>query len=373
MANLFDYLNWRGDITFEQVPFGKIDALLLAQISYCLIDGLISVDFNEKISLKTLSERMKNVPDSEDRKKIGYLINKNTTDLLFCAGDSKRFEDVKICGYKEVFDEEKTEQFVGILFFADNKAIISFRGTDDSFVGWKEDFNISWQDEIPALTDAKKYLKEAAGQVKNKLIIIGHSKGGHLAFASAVEAEKSVKKRIEAVYNFDGPGFPKKYYEKPEYLEIKDKIISVYPELSIVGMIFYHPDDFEIVKSDGVAVMEHDALTWQILGNNFVTVDKFNSTSDFFYKAFNEWAGNLEKNQTKQFVQALFDVIEASGAKSNYEFIENSLVSNARMVAKYASFDKETKKEVKTVLGILGKSIHNNSPYARILRGVGTE
>lgn len=373
MANLFDYLKWRGDITFEQVPFGKIDALLLAQISYCLIDGLAPSGFDEKIALKTLSERMKNVPNLEDRKKIGYLINKDTTELLFVAGDSERFKNVEICGYREILDEEKTEQFAAILFFADGKAVVSFRGTDDSIVGWNEDFNIYWQDEIPSLTDAKKYLKEVAASVKNKLIIAGHSKGGHLAFASATESGKTIQKRIEKVYNFDGPGFPKEYYARPEYLAIKDKIVSIYPELSIVGMIFYHPEKFEIVKSDGVAVMEHDALTWQICGGAFDSVDDFNSKSDFFYRAFNEWAENLDKNQIKRFVQALFAVIEASGAKTNFEFVENSLISNARMVAKYASFDRDTKKEVKTILGILGKAIHNNSPFARILRGVEAE
>lgn len=370
MANLFDYLKWRGDLTFNQVPFGKIDALLLSQISYCLISNLVSENLSESITLKTLCERMKKTPDFENRKKIGYLINKNTTDLLLNAGNSRRFENVGVCGLKEVFDEEKTEQFMGITFFADGKAIVSYRGTDDSFVGWKEDFNISWADEIPAQTDAKKYIKEVCAKVRNKIIVIGHSKGGHLAIAAAVETGKNIQKRIEKVYNFDGPGFEKEYYLSEDYLAVKDRIVSVYPELSIVGMIFYHPDKFDIVKSDGVAVMEHDALTWQICGNDFIFADDFDSKSKFFYKAFNEWTENLNQKQIKNFVLALFSVIEASEAKTNSELVENSLLTNARMVAKYASFDKETKREVRKVLGILREAIHNNSPFARILRGV---
>lgn len=371
MANLFDYVVWRGDLDFDKVPFGKIDALLLAQISYCLVDGFVSESFDEKITLKELANRMKNTDDLERRKKIGYLINKGTTDLLFKAGDSVRFGSVQVCGYKNVFNEEISEQFAAFTFIADKKCVVSFRGTDDSIVGWKEDFNIAWQEKIPSVTEAENYLCKVAKECKNKIVVIGHSKGGHLAVAASSSAEKNVQKRIEIVYNFDGPGFEKQFYESTEFNNIKEKLVSVYPELSIVGMIFYHPSDFEIVKSDGVAVMEHDALTWQVCANGFDLAEDFNSKSKFFYKAFNEWAESLSKSQIEQFVKAIFSVIEASEAKSNSELMENSIVANAKMIAKYASFEKETKKEVRKVLGMLADAIHNNSPFVKLLRSFG--
>ena len=121
MGNLFDYITWRGDLDFEKVPFGKIDALLFAQISYCLVDGFVPESFDEKITLKELANRMKNTDDLERRKKIGYLINKGTTDLLFKAGDSVRFGSVQVCGYKNVFNEEISEQFAAFTFIADKK------------------------------------------------------------------------------------------------------------------------------------------------------------------------------------------------------------------------------------------------------------
>lgn len=371
MGNLFDYVEWRGDLDFDKVPFGKIDALLLAQISYCLIDGFVSENFDEKITLKELCQRMKKANDLEERKKIGYLINKNTTDLLFKAGDSERFGSVQICGYKNVFNEDIAEQFAAFTFIADKKVIVSYRGTDDSVVGWKEDFNIAWQEKIPSEVEAEKYLCEVSKKFKNKIIVVGHSKGGHLAVSASSFAEKDIQKRIESVYNFDGPGFEKQFYESAGFYGIKEKLVSVYPELSIVGMIFYHPSDYEIVKSDGVAVMEHDALTWQVCGNGFVLAEEFDSKSQFFDKAFNEWTESLSKSQIEHFVNAVFSVIEASEAKTNYELLENSIVANAKMIAKYASFDRDTKKEVRKVLGMLADAIHNNSPFVKILRSFG--
>ena len=371
MGNLFDYITWRGDLDFEKVPFGKIDALLLAQISYCLLDGFVSENFDEKITLKELAQRMKKAEDLEERKKIGYLINKNTTDLLFEAGNSVRFGSVQVCGYKNVYNEENAEQFAAFTFFADKRMIISYRGTDDSIVGWKEDFNIAWQEKIPSVIEAENYLGNAAKECKNEIIVIGHSKGGHLAVAASSSAEKNVQKRIETIYNFDGPGFEKQFYESAGFLNIKEKLVSVYPELSIVGMIFYHPADLEIVKSDGVAVMEHDALSWQVCAKEVELAEDFNSKSKFFYKAFNEWAESLSKSQIEQFVKAIFSVIEASEVKSNFELMENSIVANAKMIAKYASFDRETKKEVRKVLGMLADAIHNNSPFVKLLRSFG--
>ena len=34
MGNIMDYLDWRGDITFEQSPFNELDNVILAQLPY---------------------------------------------------------------------------------------------------------------------------------------------------------------------------------------------------------------------------------------------------------------------------------------------------------------------------------------------------
>ena len=41
MANLMDYLDWRGDLTFEQAPFNEVDNLILAQLVYVEFEGIV--------------------------------------------------------------------------------------------------------------------------------------------------------------------------------------------------------------------------------------------------------------------------------------------------------------------------------------------
>ena len=41
MANLMDYLDWRGDLTLEISPFNEVDALILAELSFVDFDGIV--------------------------------------------------------------------------------------------------------------------------------------------------------------------------------------------------------------------------------------------------------------------------------------------------------------------------------------------
>lgn len=366
MANLFDYVKWRGDITFSQVPFNSIDALMLSHLSYSIFDGFLTESFEDQKTLAQISEDFKNAPDFEQRKNIGFLINKQTMDLLFACAESERFKDVRICGYKTIYSEEKIEQFAAMTYLAGGKTLISYRGTDDSLIGWREDFNIVWQKTIPAQEAAMDYIKIASDYFDGKLTVIGHSKGGNLVINTAVNCDENIQNRIEKLYNFDGPGFSADFFQQKKYLAIKDRLISVYPEFSIVGMVFRHPEDFTIVKSTGFAVMQHDALTWQIMGSDFDKADDFKDESKFFYRAFNDWVDGLTSDQTKKFVNALWDVIEASGVKTNNDLQDNAISCTAKMIVKLSSLDRETKKEVHQILGLLKTAVRRDSPFARI-------
>ncbi|MCF0241654.1 MAG: hypothetical protein HUK25_03400, partial [Treponema sp.] len=58
MADLQDYIAWRGDLSFEVAPFNKIDALVLCQITYLDFTGYLSKDFKEKKTLGNLVDSM---------------------------------------------------------------------------------------------------------------------------------------------------------------------------------------------------------------------------------------------------------------------------------------------------------------------------
>ena len=53
------------------------------------------------------------------------------------------------------------EQFSALeIVLGKKESFISFGGTDDTLIGWKEDFNMCFLSPIPAQTDAKAYLED---------------------------------------------------------------------------------------------------------------------------------------------------------------------------------------------------------------------
>ena len=41
MANLLDYLEWRGDLTLAQSPFNEVDNLILAELAFVNFNGIV--------------------------------------------------------------------------------------------------------------------------------------------------------------------------------------------------------------------------------------------------------------------------------------------------------------------------------------------
>ncbi len=367
MADFFDYLNWRGDLSFEKVPFNKIDALLLAHVTYSIFDGVVPESFSKKKTFAQVARDFTKTADYEERINIGFLINKRTAELMFKCAECERYRNVQLCGFRNIYSEEKTEQFAAVTYIVDGKPVIALRGTDDTITGWKEDFNIAWQDQIPAQKDALLYFKEAAEAFKGSFVLTGHSKGGNLVINTAVNCSKTLQKRIKEIYNFDGPGFSRDFFEQEAYKNVENKIFSFYPAFSVVGMIFHHPKNFEIVKSEGFAFWQHDAMSWQIMGAEFINEASFTDESKLFYKAFNEWIDKLDNSQRHTFVDTLFGILEASGAKTNSDIEKEAVKSTAKMIAAYAELDKARRKEMLKILKLFKNVIADDIPIFKPL------
>ena len=367
MADFFEYLNWRGDLSFDTVPFNKIDALLFAQLSYTLFDGVVPASFSEKKTFTQVAKEFSELSDYENRINIGFLINDRTTELMFKCAEVERYRNVELCGFRSIYNEDNVEQFAALTFLIDGKPLIALRGTDDTIIGWKEDFNIAWLPQIPAQKDALDYFNEAAAALKGNFIFAGHSKGGNLVINTAVKCGKDLQKRIDAVYNFDGPGFDAEFFKTEEYKAVENKIYSFYPGCSVVGMIFHHPENFEIVQSEGFTFWQHDAMNWQIMGGNFINLADFTDESRLFYKAFNEWIDKLDLEQKRSFVETMFCILEASGAKTNNEIEKDALKATAKMVAAYADLDKSKRKEMRMILSMFKDVIADDIPIFKPL------
>lgn len=353
-GNLLDYLFWRGDITFEQSGFCEVDALVLCQLSYLNFDGLISesLDKKERLALGELWEKFSAAPDFKERCDLGAMISELTVQLLEICAKSARFKNVEAAAFVNKIDLENEEQFCAMTFFksaSSKNPFVAFRGTDDTIVGWKEDFNLASK-IVPAQRDALEYLSFVAKNTSSKIFVGGHSKGGNLAIYSAAFCEAKFKRRIERVYNFDGPGFSESMIQSKEMLSLVGAIRSFFPKFSIVGRLFRHSGEYQVVESEAFGIMQHEPFSWHIAAGKFETIDDFDKASEIFYKTFNEWVEELSNEQRELFVETLFTAISASGARTNSE-LEKNWFKNAMAILKaMGKIDKKTREEVSSIL-----------------------
>lgn len=346
MANISDYIDWRGDVSFNAAPFNRIDALILCQITYLNFTGLLpDSDFSVSLTLKELADKFKALKDYKKRADVGVLINKNTASFFLKAAESVRFRDVKITGFCSKIDLSIEEQFAAATYLLpDSTCYICYRGTDDSIVGWKEDFNLAIEEEVPAQKDAVEYLEKAGENISGKIRIGGHSKGGNLAIYASAYCSKKVRDRILKIYNNDGPGFYEERIHSEEFKAIEERINSYYPQFSIVGMLFYHSGIQNFVESDEQGVMQHDPFSWHLKGVDFVRLPKNDYASRFFHQTFNEWIVKLSPTEREVFVDTVFGILESTDARTNSEIEANLAKNSVKIIKAINKLDPEMKK-----------------------------
>ena len=355
MANVCDYVRWRGDLTLEQSEFNEIDNLILARFSYFPFDKIIRE--NEIATIKELSRRFSN----QDVTKLPILW-KDDVELFPLMGNSKRFGGMLATKYINKIDAEQEKQFSAITVLMPNDIIyVSYRGTGNTIVGWKEDFNMSFKSHIASQISAKQYLEEIAKEYpSSKIIIGGHSKGGNIAVYAATFASKDVKDRIINVYNNDGPGFCEDVIETPEYQEILPRVHTYIPQSSIIGRLMNHKEKYTIVESVQKGIMQHDLYSWQVLGKEFVTLKKLTNESEFIDKTIKDWLENVEPEKREQVIDAVFEILNTTEAQTMKELKANWFANAKTILGTYKNIDSDTKEMVWQTVNELLKVAKNN-------------
>ena len=355
MANVCDYVRWRGDLTLEQSEFNEIDNLILARFSYFPFDKII--EENEIVTIKELSKRF----SEQDVTKLPILW-KDDVELFPLMGDSKRFGGMLATKYINKIDAEQEKQFSAItVLMPDNTIYVSYRGTDNTIVGWKEDFNMSFKSHIASQISAKQYLEEIAKEYpSSKIIIGGHSKGGNIAVYAATFASKEVKDRIINVYNNDGPGFCEDVIETAEYQEILPRVHTYIPQSSIIGRLMNHKEKYTIVESVQKGIMQHDLYSWQLLGKEFVTLKKLTNESEFIDKTIKDWLENVEPEKREQVIDAVFEILNTTEAQTMKELKANWFANAKTILGTYKTIDNDTKEMVWQTVNELLKVAKNN-------------
>ena len=312
MANLFDYMKWRGDLPFSVSPMNDIDALIFAELSYVPFDDVRGCETEDGVTVfNAAAEFFKtHDPDNTD---LGAIVPSKIVTMFFEMAKCDRFKDVILSDYVNQTSEERGEQFSAVtLKIPGGETYVAFRGTDDTVVGWEENFNMALYSSVPAQKSAVGYLNAVKVGRGGKLYVGGQSKGGNLAVYASVKCNLGVEKYIAAVYNFDGPGFSREFLEADDYKSIAPRIHNVFPEESIVGMLFEHTDDYIVVKSTNNGLWQHDSLSWQVEGTKFVTAEELSAGSREFDGAFSEWLASLSEDERKVIIPTIFDSMYAT-------------------------------------------------------------
>lgn len=353
MANMMDYLDWRGDLTFSQSPFNEVDNLILAQLTYVNFDYIVPPSVSgESMTMEEASERYFAMYDEGTIANFGPLIGISAR-LFKKAGASRRFSNVRLSNFVNVVDLDQTKQFAAIHFLLeDGSLFITFRGTDNTIVGWKENFNMSFTTPVPSQYEAVRYLEETAGDTAMPLRLGGHSKGGNLAVYAAVQCSPSIQSRIIEVYNNDGPGFDERMTKSEAYRSMLSRVKKIVPQSSIVGMLLEHEEEYIVVQSNQKRFMQHDAMSWEVMGAQFVHVDNVTQESRMLNVALKSWLDRMDKAQREQFVDAMFYVFESTKLRSFHDLSQAKWKKVSEMI-KALNQSPENKEVLTKTLGLL--------------------
>jgi len=347
MANVFDYLDWRGDISFDGAPFCEVDALILAEIAYVPFE---KIKLGRGITIEKAAEEFFKT-DNGAEGNLGLIMPADILPLFERISKTERFRGVILRDYVSITDKDVGEQFSACTFvFGRRKIYVAFRGTDDSVVGWEENFNMAFKCPVPAQLSAVNYINKVSRGARS-VIAGGHSKGGNLAVYGSSLAVPSVKKKIERVYNFDGPGFIHGFFDSTEYLEIESRVCMVVPESSVVGMLLEHEESYEVIKSHATGLMQHDGCSWEVLGGKFIYLDTVTHESRLIDSTLREWLDSLSMQEREKVVDSVYEVLVATNSTTLTELTADKV----KLVKAWGNLDPKVKSIVLKCIGIFLK------------------
>ena len=335
MANMIDYLAWRGEFSFEVSPWNAIDGLLMATLSYLNFHG---VRDSRGWTLRE-AKRIDLLIESPDN---SFIPRRNA---FYAMADSVRFGETRMHHFAAITDEETSMQFSAVcLDLPDGTMVVAYRGTDNTLVGWREDFNMAYQTRVPGQEAAGYYLTQAAKATDRPLRLVGHSKGGNLAAYAAATVSPEIQDRIESVWSYDGPGMNREMSTSEGFLRIKDRIRSFVPQTSIIGLLMDYFQPYTVVRSVATGLGQHDPMTWQVYGGRFEEMESIDRKAGIVCETLHEWLQNSTPEQRGAFVDALFQMADNTNASKMSEILNEKFRSLRKMVGGRKEIDPETRR-----------------------------
>lgn len=351
-GTILEYLEEYGGKTLDEVPFNEVDCLVLSQFSYLKLDGLVPYigEGEEAVTIKQLAEHKEQdclFTDTRYEKENRALFDKMVS--------GSRFGQLRLNFYVNLIEKQWEAQFSAVtLFLEDGRVVIAFRGTDETIVGWKEDFNMAFGQPIPSQICSVKYLEMAVRALGKEngqdLVLCGHSKGGNLAVYAAMKCPTKLQRRIRKVYSMDGPGFRPEILTDGCYEKIAERVVKYRPYSSLVGILFEQDPGYQVVGSKTYGLAQHDPYTWLVSGEHFVKVSGIRPGRRFLDDTINEWLLSLSQEELHVFVETLYQVVSASEAEDLIVFAANMKKSMTGIVNALKMVDPSVKEKLKEIL-----------------------
>ena len=197
---------------------------------------------------------------------------------------------------------------------------------------------------VPAQEEAARYLERVAGEAVGPLLVGGHSKGGNLAVYAAAFCAPAVQARVRRVWSNDGPGFFPQVLSTPEYRAIRSRVCSILPRSAIVGVILDSDSKTVAVESSAVGPLQHDGMTWQVMGPAFVRSDGLSRSSRQADRTFHSLIREMAPEQRKEFIDTFFSACKDLGARTLSDLTAGERRGTLRILGdKLSSFDKGTR------------------------------
>ena len=342
MANLLDYLAWRGDISFSVSPWNEVDGLLCAVLSYLNFHGLQDHrgwTLREAKRIDLLIEAQGNT--FGPRKK-----------MFEAMAETARFGDCRMHHFIALTDEDASMQFSAMCMdLPDDTMAVVFRGTDNTLVGWREDFNMSYQTRVPAQQAAAYYLLKAAKLTDRPIRLIGHSKGGNLAVYAGASMPERIQNRIESIWSYDGPGMNLDVSRSDGFTRIRDKIHSYIPQTSIIGLLMEYYRPYTVVHSIAKGLEQHDPMSWQVYGEHFEEMESIDRTASVVCETLHEMLTNSTPEQRAAFVDTLFHLADNTNATRMSDILNEKFRSLVKMAGGRKELDPETRRVFTRLMG----------------------
>ena len=345
MRNIITYLKDKGKLSFEEYPFNDIDGLLLSQLAYIEFEHYVpSIDDNLPAFLAS------SIKDKEIIKKIcaPTLNPRCNRIMLSILLTSRRFKDMYINWAKIIIDTKKIEQFGAMTFIFPKFIYVGIRGTDLSLLGWKEDFYLALEEQIPAQKDSLDYLIEVSKKTNLPIYVGGHSKGANLALYAAYKAPDEIKNRIIKIYNNDGPGFKNNIFEEEEYQKIKFKVFKVVPRDTRIGILLNHLSSDVIVKSKKLGILQHDPYNWLLDKDyKYKSSEKETISASILDKTIMDFVNSYNEAEAKELTNLLFNAVSYGDIRSVGQMLAHPIGYLFGFGKNYFKMNKADKTKIK--------------------------